>query len=225
MRHIMIGVAIAVALCASGVVAAKEDDGWIELFNGKDLDNWEQKNGKATYKVEDGCIVGTSAPKSPNSFLCTKEEFDDFILEFEFKAHPKLNSGVQIRSKSLPNFMNGRVHGYQCELEQEDQERDWSGGIYDEARRGWLYPDKDDKELCAKFGKQGRRLWKKGEWNKLRIECKGDRIRTWLNGELRADLKDDMTSSGFIGLQVHGVGDKKEPMSVMWRNIRLKKLD
>jgi len=172
----------------------------------------------------DGVIEGTSAPNEPNSFLCTTEEFSDFVLEFDFLGHPQLNSGVMIRGLSKEDYRNHRVHGYQCELEDEGRDRDWTAGIYDEARRGWLYPGKDEDALGEKFGEQGKRLYKNGEWNHVRVECKGDSIRTWLNGELRADLKDDMTAKGFIGLQVHGVGDRTEPMTVKWRNIRLKKL-
>ncbi len=203
---------------------ALAEDGWRDLFNGKDLDGWELKNGEAKFEAVDGAIVGTSVPKSPNSFLCTDEEFGDFILEFEFFGHPELNSGVMIRGLSTPDYRDGRVHGYQCELEDEAQDRDWSAGIYDEARRGWLFPKKEDEAWAKSFGDEGKRLYRNGEWNHVRVECNGDSIKTWLNGELRAELKDDMTAKGFIGLQVHGVGDKTQAMSVKWRNIRLKKL-
>ena len=223
MKQVMIGLGVIGAL-VWGVVLAEEDEGWIDLFNGKALEGWERKGGKATYKVEDGAIVGTSALNSPNTFLCTKRHFSDFILEFEFKGHPAMNSGVQIRSNSLPTYKTGRVHGYQCELEDEAKDRDWSGGIYDEGRRGWLYPREDDEELGARFTEQGKRVWKNGDWNQVRVEAKGDNIKTWVNGELRAALEDDMTSSGFVGLQVHGVGKNDEPMAVRWRNIRVKEL-
>jgi hypothetical protein len=203
---------------------AQAEDGWKDLFNGKNLKGWESLNGKAKYEVVDGAIVGTSVPKEPNSFLCTKKTFGDFILEFEFKGHANLNSGVMIRGLSEEKYKNYRVHGYQCELEDEAQGRDWSGGIYDEARRGWLFPKKGDDAWGKKFGDQSKKIYKDGEWNLIRVKCEGDSIQTWLNGELRTDLKDDMTAEGFIGLQVHGVGDKKEPMSVSWRNIRIKKL-
>lgn len=215
--------ALTVCVVAFAAVAA-DDEGWVKLFNGKDLEGWEQKGGVAKYKVEDGAIVGTSVPNTQNSFLCTKGAYGDFVLEFEFKGHPALNSGVQVRSNSLFKYKKGRVHGYQCELEDEAQARDWSCGIYDEGRRGWLFPKKGDEEFGKEFSEQGKRLWKDGEWNAVRIEAKGNRIKTYLNGELRADLEDDMTPSGFIGLQVHGVGDKKEPLSVRWRNIRIKEL-
>lgn len=224
MKPMAIALAVLGALAFS-VALADEDEGWVRLFNGTDLEGWEQKGGAAKYTVEDGAIVGTSVPNTDNSFLCTKQQFGDFILEFEFKGHPKLNSGVQVRSNSLEKYKKGRVHGYQCELEDEGQDRDWFGGIYDEARRGWLYPKKDDEETGKRFGEQGKRVWKNGEWNKVRVEAKGDSIKTWINGELRADLKDGMTKKGFVALQVHGVGNREEPLSVRWRNIRIKELD
>ena len=223
MKKVVFSLTVLSLVACCGAFGADEE-GWVQLFDGKSLDGWEQKGGKAKYKVEDGAIVGTSVPNTSNSFLCTKEHYGDFVLEFEFKGHPKLNSGVQVRSNSLKKHKMGRVHGYQCELEDEGQDRDWFGGIYDEGRRGWLCPTKEDEAAGAKFSAQGKTVWKNGEWNQLRIEGQGDRIRTWVNGELRADLHDDMTPSGFIGLQVHGVGERKEPLSVSWRNIRIKEL-
>jgi len=223
MKQVVVGLGIVCAL-ASGIALGQDEEGWIELFNGNDLEGWERKGGEATYKVEDGAIVGTSVPNTDNSFLCTKKHFSDFVLEFEFQAHPALNSGVQVRSNSREAYKKGRVHGYQCELEQEARDRDWFGGIYDEGRRGWLYPHEDQEELKTKFSEQGKRVWKNGAWNKVRIEAKGDRIRTWVNGEARADLTDGMTDSGFVGLQVHGVGKSTAPWSVRWRNLRLKEI-
>lgn len=216
-------VAAALMLAAWGVAFAQEE-GWVELFNGKDLTGWEQKNGKAIYEVKDGVIAGTCVPKTENSFLCTEKHYTDFVLEFEFKDHPSLNSGVQIRSNSLADYKDGRVHGYQCELEDENNPRGWWCGIYDEGRRGWLFPTKEDEAAGKEFGAKGEQIWKNGEWNKVRIEAKGNRIQTWLNGEPRADLTDDMTPGGFIALQVHSVGDKTDARTVCWRNIRIKEL-
>lgn len=210
------------ALCLSALVHAEEE--WVDLIQ-DDLSNWDIKGGEATYRIEDGAVVGTSAPNTQNTFLCTKETYGDFILEFEFMGHEELNSGVQIRSESKEDFKNYRVHGYQVELEEDNHDRDWHGGIYDEGRRGWLYPANGDEAAGQAFGEVGKQAWKPGEWNHIRVEAKGDRIRTWLNGEPRADLQDDMTLSGFIALQVHGVGNKTEPMSVRWRNVRVKRLD
>jgi hypothetical protein len=199
--------------------------GWTYLFNGKNLAGWIQRGGKAKFHVEDGQIVGTSAP-GVSTFLCTQRDYSDFVLELEFKVHEKLNSGVQIRSQYFhePKMIElggkkikipaGRVHGYQVEI--DPSARAWTAGIYDEGRRGWLYDLK--KNIPA------RKAFRPNDWNKLRIECKGDSIKTWLNGVPAADLSDSVTPSGFIGLQVHGVGDKTEPMEVRFRNLRLKEL-
>lgn len=186
---------------------------WESLFNGKDLQGWEQKNGLAKYYVEDGCIVGKSMPNSPNSFLCSTRDYGDFELWFEVKVDAALNSGVQIRSHSLPSYQNGRVHGYQVEIAVDG----FSGGIYDEARRGkFLNADPATDKI--------KNLVKDNQWAEYRVLCKGDHIQVWVNGVQVTDLHDGMTASGFIGLQVHGVGERKEPLFVRWRNLRLREV-
>jgi len=186
---------------------------WVEIFNGKDLAGWEQLNGTAKYEVQDGVIVGTTVRGSANSFLCTKKHYSDFILELEFKVDPELNSGVQIRSNSFKDYRNGRVHGYQVEI--DPSARAWSAGVYDEARRGWLNDLKDNEAA--------RKAFKQGQWNHVRVEAVGDSIKTHLNGVPAADFEDSMTAVGFIGLQVHS-NKKDEPLQVRWRNIRIKDL-
>ena len=208
------------------------------LFNGKDLDGWVKRGGKAEYKIEDGAIVGTSALNTPNTFLCTGRDYSDFILEYEFKVDPLLNSGVQIRSNSLDEKIEGtwqgkkvtidagRVHGYQIEIDPDPKkDRWWSAGIYDEARRGWLYPGALGGEAKS-FTEQGRKIFKQGDWNKVRVEAIGDSIKTTLNGTACASIKDSLTKSGFIGLQVHGIGkDKdKDGTQVRWRNLRIQEV-
>jgi hypothetical protein len=189
------------------------DRGWVALFSGKDLHGWEQINGSARYEAKDGAIVGTSVPNSPNSFLCTKKRYGDFELEFEVKVDKELNSGVQIRSESKPEYQNGRVHGYQVEIAVGG----FSGGIYDESRRNkFLNADKPTDEIHA--------LLKENAWNKYRVICQVDHIQTWVNGRKVTDLRDDMTKTGFIGLQVHGVGNRADPLHVEWRNLRLREL-
>ena len=213
---------VALSVCSG---AQGTEGGWAQLFNGKDLSGWTQKGGKAKYEVEDGCILGTSVANTSNSFLCTEKPYADFLLEFELKCDPALNSGVQIRSNSLPEYKKGRVHGYQVEIDVSDtRKRWWTAGIYDEGRRGWLFPGKRGGDPKA-FTEQGGKLTKSEGWNHVRVEAVGPRIRTWLNGELRADFEDDMTLSGFIGLQVHGVGKRTDPLQVRWRNLRIRVLD
>jgi hypothetical protein len=198
----------------AGSAAIGDDLKWQDLFDGKSLDGWVQRGGKATYRVEDGAIVGTTVQKTPNSFLCTGKDYTDFILEFDVKVDPKLNSGVQFRSQSLPSYREGRVHGYQLEIDPSD--RGWSGGIYDEQRRGWL------RDL--KGNEAGRRAFKNGEWNHYRLEAIGDQMRTWVNGVPAAVLYDSMTTSGFIALQVHTT-TSTEPLEVRWRNLRIQEVD
>lgn len=197
--------------------ACQSDDGWQELFNGKDFTGFVELNGKAPYRVEDGCMVGTTKMGEPNSFMATEQTYGDFILEFEVKCDPSLNSGVQFRSESKPDYQNGRVHGYQCEIDPSD--RAWSGGVYDEARRGWLVPLTDNKA--------GQQAYKRDDWNHYRVEAIGNSIRIWLNGVNTANLLDNETASGFIAFQVHGVfGDEsKVGKEIWWRNIRIKTTD
>lgn len=195
-----------------GTLAANET-GWSELFNGKNLEGWTQINGTASYEVKDGAILGTTAEGSPNSFLCTKKHYSDFELQFEVKLDSRLNSGVQIRSNSFPEYKNGRVHGYQVEIATNGT----AGFIYDEGRRGWLSTEEDRANEKAKAA------FKDGEWNHYRVVCKGDSIKTWVNGVPAADVKDGMTPTGFIGLQVHSFRGET-PSWVMWRHIKLKDL-
>ena len=188
-----------------------QDTQWESLFNGKNLKNWKKLNGDAEFKVQDGTIVGISKSGTPNTFLATKKYYGDFILEFEFKIESGLNSGVQFRSESLKEYQNGRVHGYQYEIDSSP--RAWSGGIYDEARRAWIY------RLTA--NPPARKAFKSNEWNRGRIEAIGNSIRTWVNGIECANIIDDVTPSGFIALQVHEVGKNEDGKTVAWRNIRI----
>ncbi|HUT26267.1 MAG TPA: DUF1080 domain-containing protein [Sumerlaeia bacterium] len=216
------GLALTLALALAGASArgaedgGKEPNGFAPIFDGKTLAGWTQKNGEAKYAVEDGAIVGTAVPNTPNSFLCTEKTYGDFILELEFKVDEGLNSGVQIRSNSLKDYNNYRVHGYQVEIDPSP--RAYSAGIYDEARRGWLN-DLSNNEPA-------RKAFKAGDWNHLRIEAIGDRFRTWINDVPAADLVDSMTLEGFVGLQVHGIGANQDMAGkqVRWRNLRIKDL-
>jgi len=216
-------------LLACPVVASAEDDS-VALFDGKSLDGWVQRGGAAKYEVEDGMIVGSSVPNTDNSFLCTEKTYGDFELNLDFKVDPALNSGVQIRSECFdePKTLTvksgdsektikvnaGRVHGYQVEIDPSD--RAWSAGIYDEGRRGWLNDLKDNEPA--------RKAFKQNEWNHFRVVAKGASIKTWINGVPAADLTDDLTPRGFIALQVHGVGGRTEPLTVRWKDVRIKEL-
>lgn len=222
---------------ALSVPALKAEEGWVNLFNGQDLAGWVQRGGQATYAAEHDTIVGTSVLNTPNSFLCTEKTYGDFILEYDFQVDPRLNSGVQIRSECFdtPKQMDwngkkiqipaGRVHGYQVEIDPDvPRKRLWSAGLYDESRRGWLYPGDGEKGPQGKaFSEQGHRIFKPRDWNHVRVEASGDSIKTWLNGTPCADIKDGLTPRGFIALQVHGIKDDqtRAGTQVRWRNLRI----
>lgn len=199
------------ALLFSISLSAQDAD-WEALFNGKNLKGWKKLNGNVEYKVKDGVITGIAKMGEPNTFLATEKEYGDFILTFDFMVDEGFNSGVQFRSESRQDYNKGRVHGYQFEIDPSD--RAWSGGIYDEARRGWLYP--------LTINPPAQKAFKKGEWNTARIEAIGNSIRTWVNGIPCADLWDNMTPKGFIALQVHSIYKKSDNgKSVSWRNIKI----
>ncbi len=203
-------------------------DRWISLFDGETLKGWSVHSGHATYMVEDGAIVGQAVKKSPNSFLCTEREFSDFILEFEvYLDDDELNSGVQFRSQIAKQEMNfwfrndqgkyqshiipaDRVYGYQVEISAGGG----SGGVYDEARRAMMpwWPEDGSPESKA---------FKTKQWNKYRVECRGDSIKTMINGVVITDFRDGLSMQGIIGLQVHDVGNDPTPYQVRWRNIRI----
>ena len=190
----------------------KDNTPWVSLFDGESLNGWTQIGGEANYVVRDGAIVGSTVKNTPNSFMATNKMYDDFILELDYLVDSTMNSGIQIRSNSYPHYMDGRVHGYQIEI--DPSERAWSAGIYDEARRGWLYNLEGNPEAQKAF--------KQNEWNHYRIEAIGDTLKTWINGIPAAHLIDDKTGSGFIALQVHSIGkEKKEGTEIIWKNIKI----
>jgi len=219
---------LALLAVAPGLSAHGE---WTNLFNGTDLSGWVQKGGKAKYSVQDKCIVGETVTGTQNSFLCTKADYDNFVLELDFLVDQRLNSGVQFRSECFDHETQvewkgktikipaDRVHGYQAEIDPDvPRARMWTAGIYDEARRLWLYPGQLGGETNA-FSKQGLQIFKPNDWNHLRIEASGPDITTFLNGNQCAYIKDSLTPKCFIGLQVHAANTNG--LQVRFKNIRL----
>jgi hypothetical protein len=199
---------------------------WRDLLAAGNLDAFVTRGGAATYRLEAGELIGTTAPNTANTFLVTKDRYGDFELIAEVKIDPALNSGIQIRSDidgrkpdtaidATPR--DGRVRGYQVEIDPSP--RAYTGGIYDEARRGWLYPLTDNPAARASF--------KPNDWNQIHVIARGERIQTYINGLPAADLFDAMDAGGggHVAFQVHGVGDKKEPLEVRFRNVRVRRLE
>jgi hypothetical protein len=210
------------ALLATGLAAAAQDRPWTDLFDGRSLAGWTQRNGTGTYRAEAGAVIGRTTEDSPNSFLCTNADYGDFELEFEVKVDDRLNSGLQLRSSLLPRDMNGekagRVFGPQVEIAANAGEGSLSGFIYGEATgRGWLSPPERAKP---------HRLFRNGDWNAYRVLAEGPRLRTWLNGQPVEDLTDPLAFEtnprGFLCLQVHAINRGEGPYEVAWRNLRLR---
>lgn len=206
---------VLLGVAAPGLAQPDPDSGWTDLTAGGLEQGWRQLGGAAEYSLEDGVVVGTAVIETPNSFLATTEEYGDFALQLEFRIDEGLNAGVQIRSHSDPDYRNGTVHGYQVEIDPSG--RAWSAGIYDEARRGWLFP--------LSVNPAASRAFRQGDWNHLYIEAIGPEIRTWLNNVPATFLIDEMTPRGFIALQVHSVGPEQGGLQVRYRNVLLRTED
>jgi hypothetical protein len=221
MRCLVLGCALLITTAHGEASAA---DGWVALFDGRTLDGWVQRNGRATYRVADGAVVGRTSEGSPNSFLATEQAYGDFELELEVRVDDALNSGVQIRSRTReraagegPDARAGRVFGPQVEIEASPG---LAGYVYGEAMgRGWLSP-------ATRLLPHAH--FRSGDWNHYRIVAEGPRIRTWINGEPIEDLTDAAAyashGEGFIGLQVHGIEPGTGPYEVAWRQLRLREL-
>jgi hypothetical protein len=203
---------------------------WIQLFDGKSLKDWSSRGGDASYKVEDGVLVGTTKPNTPNTFLCPKKKFADFELTFDVKCDPALNSGVQIRSidsassvpegltdkekqKALRRVESKSLCGPQVEIASNGN----AGGVWFEGVGGWLLQPKPD--VAAK-------AYKKDDWNSYRVVAKGHRIQVWINGTKIADADETRSkmTSGYLGFQVHGIGKRTETLQVRWKNIKIREL-
>ena len=208
---------------------------FVNLLPNKNLDGWVKRGGNASYAMDGNELVGSCVLNNPNSFLCSERTYSDFILEYDFKVDPNLNSGVQIRSECFDqktqviwrgktiDIPAKRVHGYQIEIDPEQtRDRWWTAGLYDEGQRDWLFPGSLGGDGKA-FTEAGRKLFKQGDWNHIRVEAIGASIKTWLNGRACVDVQDSFVTRGFIGLQVHGIGNDKakEGAQVRFRNMRI----
>ena len=223
--------------CTAGLLSmlsCKEHSGWVELFNGRDLEGWEVKGAhESNFFVSDGILVAETKMGLPSTFLATKKNYSNFELELDFKVDQGMNSGVQIRSavydepattsylngsleKETLHWKAGTVHGYQIEI--DPSERAWTGGFYEEGGRGWLVP--------LNGNEKAQKAFKQGEWNHFRIIADGNRFQTWINGVQAVDTTDDHASTGFIALQLHNIENPdQEGLRVRWKNIRIRELD
>jgi len=208
------------------------NDGWVDLFDGESFHGWRLRGGDADIYIEDGMIINNAIMGSPSTILATEKYYDDFILTFEVKTVGVINSGMNFRghvwekdtevesvSGSLKTSTKlreaGTMWAYQAEVDATD--RAWTGGLYEGGNRGWLVPLNNNEPA--------RKAYKRGDWNSLKVKAQGNHIQIWINGVLAVDTTDDNSSTGFIGMQNHGVSRENQPgMKTMWRNIRIKEL-
>jgi len=228
-RSFLVSAAAGFLLASVSLAAAekKSGDGWQYLF--KDgLGDAKVVSGTASYKVENGVLIGTTVEGSPNSFLM-KGPYRDFELEFDVKVDDALNSGVQVRShvaKAGDSVLKGsksgktlpidRMYGPQCEIAVNGS----AGDFYDEARRAVWWTDVTNTQAMRTAASKA--AFKKGEWNKFRIVVKGDHYQSWVNGVPTADFRQSDDPEGYIGFQVHQIKKGTGPFSVQFRSVRLR---
>lgn len=187
------------SLFLSPLGAEKSKHKWVNLFNGKDLSGWHNPYSHGEFKVVKGVIELIANKKF---FLAYDQKFSDFILEAEIKLpEGKANSGFLFRSQKRKN---GSMFGYQAEVDGSD--RNWSGGLYDEGRRGWIHPKKPivNPYNDEHWKKDRSGAFKRSDWNHYKIRCLGEHIQIWVNGVKTTDLKDSTDAKGFIAIQHHG---------------------
>lgn len=178
--------------------------GFKKIFNGKDLTGWNI-HGTEKWYVENGELVCESGPDKKYGYLSTEKNYDNFILDLDFKLEANGNSGVFIRS----GIDGTKISGWQVEVAPPMNN---TGGIYESYGREWLIKPKPEDE----------KILKPTEWNHMRIKAEGDEVTTWLNGRQMVQLKDEKIGQGkgFIALQIHDGGGIK----VRWKEIRIKEL-
>ena len=177
------------------------------LFPARSTEGWHIVGGKADFSMRDGVLTGHGTD-TRNAFLVSPRNYGDFVLDLELRIDEG-NSGIQIRSQVREDEGSGSLVGYQVEIDPTP--RSWSGGIYDEGRRGWLFDLKDNEEA--------RNAFKPGEWNRYVIECRGPWFRTWVNGVPAANVVDIMDEDGRIAFQVHS-----GRTTVHWRRVMIAEL-
>lgn len=200
--------------CFASLPLHANDDGFVALFDGKSTDGWTNPYEWGNVEVVEGEIHLTGDRKF---FLVTRKTYSDFVFEGEVKLpEGKANSGFMFRAQVQPN----KVFGYQAEVDGNIN-RMWSGGLYDESRRGWfISPKRGDKESEKAFTERSKGAFQRDDWNTYRITCKGNQIKIEVNGVLVTDIKDDKDAAGVIGIQHHGEKGK----TYKFRKLRIKEL-
>lgn len=226
---LLLSAVLLVAVLGGAAPVGAAEGPWRTWFTDGSLDGFRIVSGSATYRVEEGVLVGTTTEGSPNTFLATNEPVKDFELEFEVKVDDQLNSGVQVRSHLASEgetpegargpLPAGRLYGPQCEISIDGH----AGNFYDEARRGVWWSGLTGTDAIRTEAAKG--AFRKGEWNAYRIVVVGDHYRSWINGVPTADFRQPHDPEGHVGFQVHGIAKGTGPYAVRWRKVRFRELD
>ena len=203
---------LCLAFAMTSVALGDEKGEFSQLFDGKTFAGWE--GNLSMFRIVDGAIVAGNLKEAipHNDFLCTKEKFEDFELRLKAKLiGDGDNAGIQFRSKRQAD--HHEVIGYQCDMGSAFDGKVW-GALYDESRRRKMLAEPDQAQLL--------RVLKEGDWNQFVVRCEGKRIRIWLNDLLTVDYqeKEDVATTGIIGLQIHG----GKPAEAWYKDIQIKRL-
>lgn len=228
-KLLALGAALLLASCVS--TADKES-----LYSDPEFKDCMNVYNDGHYKIKDGVVHLTS---KKNFFFPTKKRYADFILEYEIKmpdVDEYSNSGLIFRGQIKEGENGKSVIGYQAEV--DPSERGWSGGLYDQGRRAWLYPrhatrSKPDGDFkgsqLPEWTEEKKKVYKHLEWNKYRVECRGSDIKIFLNGTLMTHVIDTKDAEGHIAIQHHGskefakTGETKNV--IQFRNIVIQELE
>jgi hypothetical protein len=205
---------VSLMLMASAMLVQAAEDGFVPLFDGKTMTGWKNAYEFGTIEVKDNEIHLTGEKKF---FVCTEKAYSDFIFEGDVHLpEGKANAGFMFRAHVQP----GKVFGYQAEVDG-NPERGWSGGLYDEGRRGWfISPIKEDLENVKAWRARAGETFKRNDWNTYRITCIGKKLKIEVNGVVTTDVEDDMDASGPVGIQHHG----EKGATYRYRNLRIKEI-
>lgn len=204
---VALGTAVLWMIAPAGFgLSAREESGFVPLFDGQTLDGWE--GDRTLWKVVDKEIVGDSPGIPHNQFLATRKSYGDFELKLEFRlAGGRGNSGIQFRSKRVPD--SSEVSGYQADIGEQ-----YWGCLYDESRRN---------RILAQASAKLADVLKKEDWNSYTIRAVGPRITLAINGVTTVDYTEGdaaIPRTGIIALQVHS----GPPLRVAFRNIQIREL-
>jgi hypothetical protein len=205
---------------SASLMAQSGGEPWISLFNGRNLEGWKMVGSKGIAVVRDGAITCNKVINTPiHTFVCSNEEYKDFILELDVKTDSTYNSGILIRSFEAPkNVDTCKIALYGYTIKIDESSRKWTGGIMEHfggSTLTWLYSLGNDQ--------RARDAYRLAKWNHFRIEAIGSQIKIWINGIPVLNMINNKYKSGHIGFKIHYLGNfpDQEKSYGQFKNIRI----